>query len=158
MQLLKTRWFWLAAPITTVVLLPLLAGDFVLAGIDWQSWGAAAIAAPVLAALIGTGLGWFSARRSPEELWLVAGVAAGSLFLLVVLQYLAAIILLPPCDTPQQVGGCFDDHTAAVGGTVALVGSAVVTACVGFGAIAGVTFRRWLTRTGRIADTSNRPT
>jgi len=157
MELLQTRWFWLWAPITTIVLMLVLGGAFVLAGIGWLGWSAAAIGAPVLAALIGTGLGWFNARRPRQDLWLVAGVAAGCLFLLVVIQYLAAIILLPPCDMPQEITNCFDDHSAAVGGFGALGGLALVAVLVGFGGGAGASIRQRIARNQATVDRPHHP-
>jgi hypothetical protein len=146
MQLLKTRWFWLWTPITTVALGLAFVSAFALAIIGWLGWSAAAIATALLAGLIGMALGWFNAQRSREDLWLVAGVAASFLFLLVIIQYVAAIILLPPCDTPGDITNCFEDHSAAVGSLGALGGSALMAVLVGLGGGAGAAFRQWIGR------------
>jgi len=141
MAKLRLRWFWIWTAAISVLLVAGLASDFVLAGIGWLPWPAAAAGVPFLGLLLGIGLGFFNPLRTTSEFALVATAASSRLFLLVVAQYAISIAVTPGCDPPEIVTNCFDDHAAAFGSIGALTGAILLMLVLWTGALGGAHLR-----------------
>lgn len=135
------RWFliWMAG--IGVLLTAALACDFLLAGIGWLPWLAAAVGVPFFGLLLGLGLGFFNPLRTPTEYALVSTAVASCLFLLVLAQYAISIAVTPACDPPKMVTNCFDDHAAAFGSIGALTGGIILMLGLWIGALGGAQLR-----------------
>ncbi|MEO6795908.1 MAG: hypothetical protein ABI289_02795 [Candidatus Dormibacter sp.] len=140
---LRTRWLWLWTATITVATIAVLGVNFILVGISFLSWGAATVLALVLCGLLGVFFGWLNHDRPYGALWSVAWISAGSIFVLIVLQYLVAAFILPACDYPNQAN-CFEDHSAAMGGLAATVACAALGGFLGLSAISATALRRRL--------------
>jgi hypothetical protein len=143
---LRTRWFLLWTTTITVATIVVLGVNFILMGIGLLTWGVAAGLALVLCGLLGFVFGWLNHDRADGALWSVAWVSAGSLFVLIALQYLVAAFMLPGCDYPNQAN-CFDDHAAAMGGLAAIVACAAVGGFFGLTSVTSTALRRRLGQT-----------
>ncbi|HEY8679086.1 MAG TPA: hypothetical protein VIN39_10700 [Candidatus Dormibacteraeota bacterium] len=145
MAVLRRRWFWTWTTVISVLLIATLAGDFLLAGIRWLPWPAAAAAVPFIGLLLGIGLGFLNPLRSSSEFALVSTAVSSCLFLLIGAQYTVSIAVTPGCDPPDVVNNCFDDHAAALGAILALTGAIILMLVLWTGALGGAHLRGGIT-------------
>jgi hypothetical protein len=125
----------------TVATFAVIGVDFALMGMAVLSWGLATTMALVLCGLLGVAFGWVNHDYPDSALWSAAWISAGSIFALVVVQYLVTAFILPPCDFPNQAN-CFEDHSAAIGGLAAMLACAIVGVLIGLSAIGTTALRR----------------